>query len=72
MSPLVGFEWVQSMSQFSKDLIKNYNENGDEGFFSSRWCLISWKFTELSLWFTLLGIIQIKQKKLIIIFNLSF
>ena len=35
MSPLVGFEWVcQSMSQFSKDLIKNYNENGDEGFFS--------------------------------------
>ena len=66
MSPLVGFKWVQSMSQFSKDLIKTYNENGDEGFFSWRWCLISWKFTQLSLWFTLLGIIQIKQKKLII------
>ena len=25
-----GFKWVESMSQFNKDFIENYNEDSDE------------------------------------------
>ena len=29
--PVVGFEWVKNTSEFSKDFIKKYNEDTDEG-----------------------------------------
>ena len=28
-----GFEWVEDLSQFKEDFIKNYDENSDEGYF---------------------------------------
>ena len=28
-----GFEWVEDLSQFKEDFIKNYDENSDKGFF---------------------------------------
>ena len=28
-----GFEWVEELSQFKKDFIKNYDENSDQGYF---------------------------------------
>ena len=28
-----GFEWVEDLSQFKEDFIKNYDENSDNGFF---------------------------------------
>ena len=31
--PVNGFEWVEELSQFNKDFIKDYDENSDEGYF---------------------------------------
>ena len=31
--PVNNFEWVKNTSQFSKDFIKNYREERDEGYF---------------------------------------
>ena len=31
--PVSNFEWIEDTSQFNKDFIKNYNEEGDKGFF---------------------------------------
>ena len=31
--PVGGFNQVESTSQFTKDLIENYNEDSDEGYF---------------------------------------
>ena len=31
--PLTGFEWVEDLSQFKEDFIKNYDENSDMGYF---------------------------------------
>ena len=28
------FEWIKDTSQFNDDFIKNYNEEGDKGYFS--------------------------------------
>ena len=30
--PLHGFEWVEDLSQFKEDFIKNYDENIDKGY----------------------------------------
>ena len=30
--PVNGFEWVEDLSHFKKDFIKNYNENSDKGY----------------------------------------
>ena len=31
--PVNEFEWIEETSQFDKDIIKNYNEESDEGYF---------------------------------------
>ena len=31
--PVNHFEWVKDISEFNVDFIKNYNEEGDEGYF---------------------------------------
>ena len=31
--PVDDFKWVEKTSQCNKGFIKNYNENGDEGYF---------------------------------------
>ena len=31
--PVNGFEWVEDLSQFKKDFIKNYDENSNKGHF---------------------------------------
>ena len=31
--PINKFEWIEETSQFHEDFIKNYNEEGDEGYF---------------------------------------
>ena len=31
--PLNNFEWMKDTFQFNEDLIKSYNEEGDEGYF---------------------------------------
>ena len=31
--PLNNFEWIEDAPQFSKDFIKNYNEECDDGYF---------------------------------------
>ena len=31
--PVNGFEWVEDLSQFKEDFIKNYDENSDIGYF---------------------------------------
>ena len=31
--PVNGFEWVKLLSKFDERFIKNYNENGDKGYF---------------------------------------
>ena len=31
--PINGFKWKNDESRFNEDFIKNYNENGDEGYF---------------------------------------
>ena len=31
--PVNNFEWIKDTSQFNEDLIKNYNEESDEGYF---------------------------------------
>ena len=31
--PVNGFEWVEDLSQFKEDFIKNYDENRDNGYF---------------------------------------
>ena len=31
--PVYGFEWVNELSEFNEDFIKNYDENGDVGYF---------------------------------------
>ena len=31
--PINNFDWVKDTSQFNEDLIKNYNEKSDEGYF---------------------------------------
>ena len=31
--PANGFEWVEDLSQFQEDVIKNYDENSDKGYF---------------------------------------
>ena len=31
--PVNGFEWVEDLSQFQEDVIKNYDENSDKGYF---------------------------------------
>ena len=31
--PVNKFEWIQKISQFNKDFIKNYNKETDEGCF---------------------------------------
>ena len=33
MLPVNGFKWVEYTSQFTKDFLKNYNEDCDEGCF---------------------------------------
>ena len=30
---LSNFEWIKDTSQFNEDVIKNYNEESDEGYF---------------------------------------
>ena len=32
--PVNKFEWIKGTSQFNEDIIKNYNEQSDEGYFS--------------------------------------
>ena len=32
-APISNFEWIEETSQFNEDLIKNYNEESDEGYF---------------------------------------
>ena len=31
--PVYGFEWVNDLSEFNEDFIKNYDENSDVGYF---------------------------------------
>ena len=31
--PVNGFKWENDLSRFNEDLIKNYNENSDIGYF---------------------------------------
>ena len=31
--PINNFEWIEDTSQFNEDVIKNYNEESDEGYF---------------------------------------
>ena len=31
--PVNNFEWIEATSQFTKDFIKNYNKESDEGYF---------------------------------------
>ena len=31
--PANGFEWVEELSQFNEDFIKNYDENNNKGYF---------------------------------------
>ena len=31
--PVNNFEWIEEISQFNEDLIKNYNDEKDEGYF---------------------------------------
>ena len=31
--PINNFEWIKDTSQFNEDFMKNYNEEGDEGYF---------------------------------------
>ena len=31
--PVNNFEWIKDASQFNEDLLKNYNEENDEGYF---------------------------------------
>ena len=31
--PVNNFEWTEEISQFNEDLIKNYNDENDEGYF---------------------------------------
>ena len=31
--PVNGFEWVEDLSQFKENFIKNYDENSDKGYF---------------------------------------
>ena len=31
--PFYGFEWINDLSEFNEDIIKNYDENGDVGYF---------------------------------------
>ena len=31
--PVNSFDWIKETSQFNEDLIKNYNEESDEGYF---------------------------------------
>ena len=31
--PVNKFEWIEETSQFNEDVIKNYNEDSDEGYF---------------------------------------
>ena len=31
--PVYNFEWIEDISQFNEDFIKNYNEDNDEGYF---------------------------------------
>ena len=31
--PVNGLEWVEDLSQFKEDFIKNYDENSDKGYF---------------------------------------
>ena len=31
--PLNNFDWIEDTSQFKEDFLKNYNEEGDEGYF---------------------------------------
>ena len=33
MLPVNKFKWIENTSQFDEDLIKNYNEESDEGYF---------------------------------------
>ena len=31
--PVINFEWIKDTSQFNEDVIKNYNEESNEGYF---------------------------------------
>ena len=31
--PVNNVEWIEELSKFNKDFIKNYNEESDEGYF---------------------------------------
>ena len=31
--PVNGLKWVKNLSEFNEDFIKNYDENGDKGYF---------------------------------------
>ena len=31
--PVNGFEWVEELSQFNEDFIKNYDEDSNKGYF---------------------------------------
>ena len=31
--PVNGFKWVENLSKFNEDFIKNYDENSDKGYF---------------------------------------
>ena len=31
--PVNGFEWVEDLSQFNKDFLKNYDEDNNKGYF---------------------------------------
>ena len=31
--PVNGFKWIEDLSEFNEDFIKNYDENGDVGYF---------------------------------------
>ena len=31
--PVNGFKWVENLSKFNEDFLKNYDENSDKGYF---------------------------------------
>ena len=43
--PVNKSEWTQETSKFSENIIKNYNEESEEGYFFWSWCSIPRKIT---------------------------
>ena len=51
--PVNNFEWIEDTSQFNEDFIKSCNAKSYKGYFLEVWCLMSWKITWTSQWFTI-------------------